>query len=49
MEIDVGPVTYLQNHEVFSSKDLDEVRDSITALCSPHDFDVKGKGLCRSA
>ncbi len=34
---------HLKNYEIFSSTDLDEVRDSIKTLCSPHDFDVKGK------
>lgn len=36
-------MTYLRNHRVLSSTDLDEVRDSILNLTAPHDFDVKGK------
>ena len=36
-------MTYLRNHRVLSSTDLDEVRESIINLTVPHDFDVKGK------
>jgi len=35
-------MTYLQNHTILSSGDLDEVRESIKNLASRHDLDVKG-------
>ena len=35
-------MTYLQNHTILSSNDLDEVRESIMDLASRHDFDIKG-------
>lgn len=35
-------MTYLQNHTILSSTDLDEVRESIMDLASRHDFDIKG-------
>ncbi|NIA69374.1 AraC family transcriptional regulator [Pelagibius litoralis] len=34
---------YLQNHVILSSTDVDDVRETIKSLSSPHDFDVKGK------
>lgn len=36
-------MTYLHNHKILSSTDLDEVRESILNLTAPHDFDVKGQ------
>jgi AraC-like DNA-binding protein len=36
-------MTYLQNHTILSSGDLDEVRESIRHLASRHDLDVKGR------
>jgi len=35
-------MTYLQNHTILCSGDLDEVRESIMNLASRHDFDIKG-------
>ncbi|MEQ8285938.1 helix-turn-helix transcriptional regulator [Thalassospira sp.] len=35
-------MTYLRNHTILSSSDLDEVRASIKDLASRHDLDVKG-------
>ncbi|NIY76850.1 AraC family transcriptional regulator [Thalassospira sp. HF15] len=35
-------MSYLQNHTILSSGDLDEVRESIMNLASRHDFDIKG-------
>jgi AraC-like DNA-binding protein len=35
-------MTYLQNHKILSSTDLDQVRESIMNLASRHDLDVKG-------
>lgn len=34
---------YLKNHVILSTTDVDEVRETITSLSSPHDFDVRGK------
>lgn len=36
-------MTYLQNHTILSSGDLDEVRESIKNLAARHDLDVKGR------
>ena len=36
-------MAYLRNHTILSATDLDEVRESIGNLISPHHFDVKGK------
>ncbi|MBX2832893.1 MAG: AraC family transcriptional regulator [Rhodospirillales bacterium] len=38
-----GTMDFLRNHTVLSSKDLDEVRESIGNLLSPHHFDVRGE------
>lgn len=35
-------MTYLRNNIVLRTTDLDEVRESIADMASPHDFDVKG-------
>lgn len=44
-----GAMTYLRNHTILSSTDLDEVRESIKNLSSPHDFDVRGKRVALDA
>mgnify|MGYP000336126319 FL=1 len=36
-------MSYLRNHRVLSSTDLDELRQSIANLTAPHDFDIKGE------
>lgn len=42
-------MTYLQNHTILSSSDLDEVRESIKNLASRHDLDVHGHNAHFSA
>lgn len=42
-------MTYLQNHTVLSSSDLDEVRELIKGLATRHDLDVKGDNADFSA
>lgn len=37
-------MTYLVNHQIFSSKDLHEMRDLLTSLTSTDEIDVIGKG-----
>lgn len=37
-------MTYLENHEVLSSKDLHEMRDILTRLTNTDEIDVVGKG-----
>jgi len=36
-------MSYLRNHMILSSTNLDEVRESIANFTAPHDFDVKGQ------
>lgn len=43
LTMDTTPMGYLNNHEILSSGDIDEVRDFVKTICSPHDFELNGK------
>ena len=36
-------MTYLQNHEIFSSADLDELSEFVTSVSAPHEFELNDK------
>lgn len=36
-------MNFLQNHQIISSTDLDEVRESIASIFAPHEFAIEGR------